>query len=181
MGSVDDASVLGLIWRLTYRARQFFSALTAPLAKEDLRLAQQQLTPAQWALFLRMSPSDRRHGLAVCRALQAQGPQPADLLVAALLHDVGKGGVPSAIWVRVATVFLERCAPRRVERLERESAPGWMRAVVAYRQHARRGAEWAAEAGCSSTTVDLIRRHETPADPESDPLLARLQAADDSW
>ena len=167
-----------MIGRLAYRARQFFSALTAPLAKEDLCLAQQLLTPAQWTLFRRMSPSDRRHGLAVCRTLQAQGPQPADLLVAALLHDVGKISVPSTIGVRVAAVVLERCAPRR---LEREPASGWMRPVAAYREHARRGAEWAARAGCSPTTVDLIHRHEAPADPETDPLLARLQAADDSW
>lgn len=167
-----------MIRRLAYRVRQFFAALTAPLAREDLRQAERMLTPAQWRLFLRMSPSDRRHGLAVCRALQAEGVPPADLLVAALLHDVGKAVVPSAIWVRVATVLLEWFAPRW---LEREPPPGWMRAVVAYRQHAEQGAEWAARAGCSLTTVDLIRRHETPVDPETDPLLARLQAADDSW
>lgn len=167
-----------MIRRLAYRVRQFFTALTAPLAREDLRQAQRMLTPAQWRLFLRMSPSDRRHGLAVCQALQAEGSPPADLLVAALLHDVGKAVVPSAIWVRVTMVLLERFAPRW---LEREPPPGWMRAVAAYRQHAERGAECAARAGCSLTTVDLIRRHETPVDPEADPLLARLQAADDSW
>jgi hypothetical protein len=170
-----------VIRRLAYRARQFFTALVAPLAVEDFQQAQRILTPAQWELFRRMSSSDRRHGLAVCRALQAQGPQPADLLVAALLHDVGKAAVSSAIWVRVATVLLERLAPRW---LERDPPPNWMRAVVNYRQHAERGAEWAARAGCSSITVDLIRRHEMPADAvdsELDPLLVRLQVADDSW
>lgn len=173
-----------MIRRLAYRAWQFFSALAAPFAPEDLREAQRLLTPTQWALFLRMTRSDRRHGLAVCRALQAQGAQPHDLLAAALLHDVGKAAVPSAIWVRVLVVLLGRLAPRRLERLEREPSRGWERAVAAYRQHAERGAEWAAQVGCSPTTVDLIRRHETPVssfDREMDLLLVRLQAADDSW
>ncbi len=173
-----------MIGRAAYRVQQFFRAMTAPLATGELREVRQVLTPAQWALFIHMSSADRRHGLAVYRALQARGPQPADLLVAALLHDVGKAAAPPSLWVRVAVVLLERFAPRLLERLSRGEPQGWRRPFVTYRRHAQVGAEWAAQAGCSPLTVALIRQHEEPVgrpESEEDRLLALLQEVDGSW
>ncbi|HEY76081.1 MAG TPA: HD domain-containing protein [Thermoflexia bacterium] len=170
--------------RATYRVRQFLRALTAPLAKEDPAPAMRVLTPRQRALFFRMSPADQRHSLAVCRALEEAGPQPRDLLVAALLHDVGKAAAPMPLWVRVAVVLLDRFAPRLLDRLSEGGGRGWRRPFVVYRRHAEIGAEWAAEAGCSPLTVALIRRHHHlvgRVDGEMDRLLRRLQQADGNW
>jgi len=164
-----------------YRVRQFFAALTAPLVRGDADVVAQVLTPAQQALFCRMSAPDRRHALRVYQALVAQGPQPQDLLVAALLHDLGKAAGPPPLWVRVAVVLLERWAPRWLDRLGEGEPRGWRRPFVLYQRHAEIGAEWAAQSGCSPLTVALIRRHhEVPGPPENeeDRLLALLQEAD---
>ncbi len=167
--------------RAAYRVRQFFRALTAPLVREDPTPVERTLTPRQRALFFRMSPADQRHSLAVYRALEREGPQPHDLLVAALLHDVGKAAAPMPLWVRVAVVLLDRLAPRLLDRLAAGEAQGWRRPFAVYRRHAEIGARWAAEAGCSPRAVALIRRHHQPVDRprgEMDRLLQRLQRAD---
>jgi putative nucleotidyltransferase with HDIG domain len=170
-----------VIRRALYRVGQFFTALRAPLIQTDLGEARALLSPAQRALFERMAAPDRHHALAVYRTLQERGIQSEDLLVAALLHDVGKAESPPPIWVRVAVVLLEQFAPRLLAQISAGEPRGWRRLFVIYRQHAEIGAEWAAQAGCSPRTVDLIRRHHLPvSSPEggADPLLAILQEVD---
>jgi len=171
-----------MVTRMAYRARQFFRALTAPLAKEEVQEIEQVLTPAAWTLFSSMPPADRQHGLKVYRALQARGPQPSDLLAAALLHDAGKTAVPFLLWTRVAAVLIERLAPRLLERLKQKDM-FCCRPLTSYLQHAQTGAEWAAQAGCSPLTVSLIRRHHEPTgqtEGEEDRLLMLLQETDKS-
>ncbi len=169
--------------RAAYRVRQFFRALTAWWVQEELSDIERVLTPAQQALFQRMLPADRRHALTVFRTLRARGVESADLLTAALLHDVGKAAAPPALWVRVAVVLLGRFAPRWLERMSAGEPTGWRRPFVVYRRHAEQGAQWATEAGCSPLTVALIRRHEerlAMPDGEEDALLALLQEADEN-
>lgn len=169
-------------WAL-YRAEQFFLALTAPLARTELGEAENLLSPPQRALFERMAAPDRRHALAVYRALRQQEVKDEAVLVAALLHDVGKAKCPPPLWVRVAVVLMERFAPRLLERIAEGDSRGWRRPFAVCRRHTEIGAEWAAQAGCSPLVVDLIRRHHTPISrPEDEPdaLLALLQAADTS-
>ncbi len=143
---------------------------------------------------------DRRHGLNVLRTLQERGHTDPDLLAAALLHDAGKtgrgekGGV-LRLWHRVAVVLMRALWPSLLERLGGPMPPGshgshscghWQQPFFVQKHHAAIGAELAHQAGCSSGTVALIRRHEDPpgqAEDSSDllsadPLLAALQAAD---
>jgi hypothetical protein len=143
------------------------------------------LTPAQRDLFQQMAPNDQRHSINVCAALRRAGDDDPDLLVAALLHDVGKAAGRIWLWQRTLIVLLQRCAPALLVRVARAPNPSaaqwWRRGFVINQFHPELGARWAARAGCSPTTVALIRRHQEPVlsiNSEQDRLLAALQRAD---
>jgi hypothetical protein len=168
-----------------YRVKQFFGALTARIEDEDEQELTRLLTPTQRNLFRRMIRSDQRHSIDVCATLcQAREANP-DLLAAALLHDAGKAAGRILLWQRILIVLLRRWAPGVLNWLARGSSevkvPRWRRGFVVNRLHPDRGARWATEAGCSTTTVALIRRHQEPLktiENEQDRLLAVLQWAD---
>lgn len=124
---------------------------------------------------------DQQHALNVVDMLSRQGHTERDLLAAALLHDVGKSVTPGArlrLWHRVAVVLIHVSWPSWLERLAKDEPGSWRRPFYVQLHHADMGAEAARRAGCSTTTVDLIRRHEHAPDQGQDPLLAALQAAD---
>ena len=166
-----------------YRVRQFFGALRAQVPADAWPTIKANLTAEQLALFQTMPPSDQRHSLNVYRALLAAGQTNQDLLVAALLHDVGKAGGQLRLWHRVAIVLLRAFWPAALERLSRGEARGWRAGFVIHHRHPELGAVRAEAAGCSPLTVALIRRHQDPpaANPgrtEEDRLLVALQQAD---
>jgi hypothetical protein len=114
-----------------------------------------------------MHPADQRHCLAVRDALLAVGARDPDLLVAALLHDAGKGrtGLPPRVvhalgqaygsWIPVLA--------RRLPALR----PGLDRLA----DHPARSADLASDAGCTPRTVELIRWQDAPRDPYLGRLL----------
>jgi len=166
-----------------YRVRQFWWALRAQVPADAWPIIEANLTAEQLALFRTMPPSDQRHSLNVYRTLLAEGQTSQDLLVAALLHDVGKAGGQLRLWHRVAIVLLRAFWPAALDYLSRGQARGWRAGFVVHRQHPELGAARAEAAGCSPLTVALIRRHQDPpaANPgrtEEDRLLAALQRAD---
>ena len=127
------------------------------------------LTPEQTALFDRMAPADRRHGLDVVADLRRRGVGDNDLLTAGLLHDCGKGRRVRLVH-RVAWSLGGRYGNwilRAVGRL-----PSFRVGLGALRDHARRSAELAAAAGCTERTVALILNQEAPTDHAGRQLLA---------
>ena len=161
--------------RAIYRSRQFFGSVRprvdAALRDEAFRL----LNDAQRALFSSMTVRDQQHCLAVYEHLRARDERDAGLLVAALLHDAGKGRI--ALWHRVAYVLLAATSPRALDGLARPGdGPSWREALYRCRHHAELGAQLAAGAGCSPVTVALIR--EDVGAPREH--LAALHAADEA-
>ncbi len=178
-----------------YRANQFFAALRAGLPRwaggvrdgltpdDAAWVASILTTPAQQQLFTRMPPNDRRHALAVARALQQAGYTDPALLQAALLHDVGKSlGQP--IFHRVLIVLLKAFWPSVLNRLAQdttqwlalEEISRWRRPFVIHAHHPAIGAGWAKNAGCEAGAVHLIAAHEKTTG--ADERLAALQRAD---
>ncbi len=172
-----------MITTAIYRVWQFFTALTAP-PPDSMQLAwvEATLTPEQLALFQQMRPSEQQHSLRVAAALEAQGSTHPDLLVAALLHDVGKIRFPLRLWERVLIVLGKALFPRRAERWGNGEPRGWKRPFVVAQQHSSWGAELALQAGVSPLAAKLIQRHQEAPLPHpttlEDRLLASLQAAD---
>lgn len=175
--------------RPTYRARQFWLALNGEPDSAHLTRAQSVLSPAQMALFARMQPSEQAHALSVMDKLLAQGEQHPDLLVAALLHDVGKQRYPLRPWERVMIVLGKVIFPQLTRRwrasvdTDLDSLPVYQRPFVVAGQHPAWGAAMAKDAGVSPLALALIQNHQEPVPAASeslaDSLLRKLQAVDD--
>ncbi|GBD14448.1 hypothetical protein HRbin25_00321 [bacterium HR25] len=155
--------------RLLYRCGQFLGALRPRLRPEELAEVRALLGERLYALFASMSRRDQRHCLDVYRALRDGGCRDSHLLMAALLHDVGKGD-SVRLWHRCAYVFLMAAWPSLLGR-----AGG---GLAVLRDHPQRGAELAAAHGAPPEVVELVLRHEGP--PGGDARLSLLRAADDS-
>jgi hypothetical protein len=163
------SSVEGALARASYRSRQLLRSLRPRLEAEELAEAERFLGAALFPLFLSMAPRDQRHCLDVYRRLRAAGCADRELLMAALLHDVGKGR-QVRLWHRVAYVILMAVAPWLRPRLRG--------GLAALRDHPQRGAALLAAAGAPPGVVELVRGHEDSAG--ADERLSLLQEADDS-
>jgi putative nucleotidyltransferase with HDIG domain len=176
--------------RILYRARQFWHALNASPTSEDLALVRSVLLPAQMSAFSRLQSSEQHHAVAVLRKLKEQGETNPDLLVAALLHDVGKSQAPLRSWERALIVLTEAIAPYKVrqwgaqgDQALAQGLNGWHRVFIVAQGHPEWGARIAREAGASPLVEALIRRHQEastrPPQSLEDRLLRKLQLADD--
>lgn len=152
--------------RIFYRTRQFWHGLWLTPTASQMGRARSILNPAEFDLFNRLQPGEQSHSLTVLNKLLAAGENNPDLLVAALLHDVGKILYPLKLWERAWIVVGQAFFPR----LSKEWASGhpgnleglsfWKRAFVVAEQHPQWGAELATQANSSLLVVNLIRRHQ---------------------
>ena len=164
--------------RVTSRVYRFIRAVRPGLSNIDRAIAEEWLSPEQLALFLTQSEADQRHAIAVARLLLTSGLAGRDLIVAALLHDVGKRGARFTPAHRTLIVILESYAPRLLQWLSRGRRNRWLAPFAVHAAHARAGSRLAHEAGASLRTAHLIRMHHEPA-PGADQELAALRWADD--
>ena len=157
-------SIARTIRRAHYRAGQFFDALSPRVPARDRALAAAALSPAQLAAFHRMAATDQRHAARVLRLVLVEGARDPDLVVAALLHDLGKVDAGGAGRVRlphrVAKVLLERAWPAAWRRLSARPRPGPALGCYLLRHHPALGASWAARLGCSPRARALIAAHQ---------------------
>ena len=171
--------------RAHYRIGQFGRGLVPWVPPRDRALAAAALTERQYAAFRLMTPADQRHSVRVARALLAEGARDPDLIVAALLHDLGKVDARGAGRVhlghRVAKVILARVAPAYWRRVSDDARGGPGRGFYLLQHHPALGATWAAALGVSPRACALIAAHqEGGVGPADAAVLARLRRADDN-
>ena len=154
---------------------RFFRGFRWALTPAEVRLARELLGPDELLLFAALQGRERRHAMDVVRELRARGAPSPDLLVAALLHNVGNGSLH--LHERVAYTLLRLLAPRLLERLASPVGFGFRRAMAAQRDHPQRGAALLAEAGASERVQRLVRGHHD-ASADGDAELAQLIEAD---
>src|SRR5262245_8855203 len=126
----------GPVHVLAYRLGQVRQQLgfVTPLSVEERAEVAELLPEAALTLFTSMSTAGQRHSLRVCRGLRTRGRHEAEILTAALLHDVGKAAGRVPFWTRPVIVVAKRCWPRLLSRLtaypvEESHLPGWRRAL----------------------------------------------------
>jgi hypothetical protein len=167
-----------------YRLWQFWQIITAvplePFAREEVAAI---LSPSELSLFDRFALNDQWHSYRVMKMLQAAGHNESPLLVAALLHDIGKTKLPLSIWERSLIVLASILMPRQTAVWGQGEAVGWKRPFAVKVQHPIWSAEMALAAGSQPQAIVLMRRHQDPISPddtsEEAKLLRLLQWADD--
>lgn len=147
---------------------RFLGALRPrPLRPADQAETAALLRPAERLLFWRQAAADQRHALACARAVLGAAPGRIDLARAALLHDVGKGGVRlGTVGRSLATVLSLLGLPVRGR-------------MSAYLAHPERGADELRRAGAEELVVDFARHHHTRRPPGIPPGDWELLRASD--
>jgi hypothetical protein len=151
-----------------------------PLTAKERAEVTTRLPASALPLFDTMSNADQQHSLRVCRGLLTLGCADADLLAAALLHDVGKAQGRVPFWTRPAIVVGKAYAPGLLHKLvlpfdlllqqyngeaQGTRVPRWRLALSYAWWHAELGATLAAAAGLSERAVLYIRTHHQPHGP----------------
>ena len=154
------------------RVRQVREASIPPDAA-DLTLAREVLSGDLLSLYHAQEPRDQRHSARTARWLIERGHDGEhDLLVAALLHDAGKGEQRTRD--RIAHVMTEWLPDPVVA--DEASRFEMRRALARSRAHGELGADLLMAAGASPRVIELTRLHHQP--PRQDAMLALLQRAD---
>lgn len=154
------------------RIRQFRCANMPPSAA-DYALAREHLDDKLYALFCSQHPRDIVHSAGTARWLLERGYDEPNLIVAALLHDVGKGHqrrFDRVAWVLAEVTRTAGMAPKANSRFEVR------RAMARSAQHSETGATLMREAGAPGRAIELARAHHDVF--PTDPVLALLQQAD---
>ncbi|MHB8574394.1 MAG: HD domain-containing protein [Dehalococcoidia bacterium] len=105
-----------------------------------------------------MAPRDQWHAVETLRLLGLLSTD-ADLAVAALLHDAGKGYI--RLHERVLYVLAAH-HPALLHRLARSQGAGWRAALDRMMRHAETGAAMTLAAGSSQRAAELILQHHEP-------------------
>jgi hypothetical protein len=145
-------------------------ALRPRIDAVDLAFARSLLTEPERALFDGMERRDQRHAIAVLTKVRVH-TEDYDTLIAALLHDCGKGAVP--VWLRILKVLSPAALLRMAHPHE---SRGWRHAAHRLHTHESIGERLAREAGVSEGAIRLIAGYPEPQELWK---AAILGAADD--
>lgn len=174
----------------THRSRRFFASLSgAAPSEEDAAWAEGWLSDHERATFRKMPPADRRHSVAVARAVVAHldrlGLTEADpdarwIVVAALMHDVGKSVTGLGTYGRVVATLSGWVGGHDMAASWADTR-GFTRRVGLYLQYPELGADVLRMAGSDDRVVAWAAEHHHPEEDWTVPVEAGrlLQLADD--
>ena len=154
--------------------RRFFRGFRGTLTPAERQTVEALLRPEELRCFRALQGREQRHAIDVLSHLRAHGSPSDDLLVAALLHNVGKGRV--LLYERVAYTLLSMFTPGLLARVAAPDGRGFRRAMAAQRDHPTLGAETLAAIGVSPRVVELVRGHHDASAGDDAELAALIEA-----
>ncbi len=163
----------------THRVRRFFSSLSSAAPDPaDAEWADAWLSEREQLAFARMAPVDRRHSIAVARAvvehldrvgLTESDPDARWVVAAALLHDVGKSVAGLGTYGRsVAT--LSGWVGGHDMAASWADTRGFTRRVGLYLQYPQLGADVLVMAGSDERVAAWAAQHHEPEERWSIPV-----------
>lgn len=158
MSTASRRSIISDPGSPTHLIRRFFDvAFAHPLNSSERDEVTQWLTPETAVLFFAQSVADQRHGHHAASLVATGGGQDGDVIMAALLHDVGKRHAGLGILGRsVASVLILLRLPLTVR-------------MQVYRDHGMLAARELAELSVPSLVVDFALHHHGPRPATIDP------------
>jgi hypothetical protein len=162
--------------RLGHLVRRFVTSVRGRTPSEfDRQWAEGFLSPGERGLWDRMSPVDQAHSVDVARRVSAGLPDIDDVvIVAALMHDVGKIEADAGVTLRVLATLVGPLLSR--SRLE-----AWPR-LAAHVHYPEIGASLLVEVGSDPLVCTWAgEHHDAPGRSSLDPAVAAgLRRADDA-
>lgn len=173
-----------------HRAKRFFRSLfgSSP-PPEDEEWARHHLSPEEQRLFARMTANDRRHSIAVARAVVAAlggedaveaDPDRRWMVTAALTHDVGKTVSGLGTYGRVVATLSGWVGGHDMAESWADTR-GFTRRVGLYLMYEELGSQQLAVAGSHPLVVAWAAEHHKPEEDWTVPVADGriLAAADD--
>ena len=153
---------------LGHLSRRFFDVLAAsPLDAAEAAAVEAWLPDAFHTLFFDQQPADQRHGYEAALSVISSGADDSDVIVTALMHDVGKRHSRLGIIGRTVASLLILTGLPMTERMR------------AYRDHGLIGARDLASVGAPSLAIEFAMYHHGPRPVSFDPeIWEALEQAD---
>jgi predicted hydrolase (HD superfamily) len=163
------------------------SARAARLNPDDLAWAASLLTPAEYALWVRLAAHDQVHAVCVAKVTRSKlaGSAYEDdgrWLGAALMHDIGKLEANLATHERIAATLAGRAIGLSKAKRWAGGSHGFVRRLGLYLTHGAVGAEMIRRAGGReelAAWAEIHQAYRLPAEsPVPAPVAQALSAAD---
>lgn len=153
------------------RGKQFFTRYTARIYADDWKFLSKYLNEKQLKIFLELPLYEQRHSINVAYSILNTYPNaPKELIIAAIMHDIGKGNTLTPFKKAIA-VLLDKFAHKLALKLSMR----WPFLYIYY-NHPVIGAELAQKIGLPGRSVYLIAHHNDRHPVDADVIL--LQKAD---
>lgn len=154
-----------------YRGKQFYTYYTAKIYDEDWKFLSKYLNNEQLKIFLQLPLYEQRHSIDVAYSVLYMRPDASrELVIAALMHDIGKGNALTPLKKALA-VLLDKFMHKLAVKLSKR----WYFLYIYY-NHPEIGGKLAKKIGLPGRSIYLIEHHNDRDPVDEDVIL--LQNAD---
>ena len=142
--------------------RRFFSTARARAPeREEVDWVRGILSDREFGLWLQMSSADQLHSISVAQRAETELPGDETVVVAGLLHDVGKTAVRSGLAIRVVASVVKPFATQ--QKLSQWTSDGSFRSDVAsFIDYPRIGADLLRSIGSDDFVIRWAAEHHLP-------------------